>query len=199
MIQLVKYKHTHCYYIQGKKATLLVDTDWAGTLSSFYQTIKALHIQKIDYLLITHYHPDHMGIAQHIIDRGATLILMDVQKDYVHVADAIFYKEQHTDFKPIDTTPIVLSCEASREFLKQTLGIEGKIIHTPGHSEDSISLILDEGIAIVGDLMDFHLATMSKNPVIQESWKNIFSHPIRKICYGHYEQSISNTEDKKEK
>ena len=41
------------------------------------------------------------------------------------------------------------------KFLKD-LGIDGKIIYTPVHSEDSISIILDEGIALVGDLYDLN-------------------------------------------
>jgi len=32
-------------------------------------------------------------------------------------------------------------------------GVDGKIIHTPGHTEGSSSLILSDGKAIIGDLM----------------------------------------------
>lgn len=44
-----------------------------------------------------------------------------------------------------------LSFQDSRAF-SIVLGEEGKIIFTPGHSDDSVSLILDEGIACTGDL-----------------------------------------------
>ena len=53
MIQLLKYGNTNCYYIKGKNGSLLIDTDWAGTLQAFYRKIKELNIEKIDYLLIT--------------------------------------------------------------------------------------------------------------------------------------------------
>ena len=46
MIQLLKYGNTNCYYIEGKNESLLVDTDWAGTLQAFYSKIKELNIKK---------------------------------------------------------------------------------------------------------------------------------------------------------
>lgn len=39
MIQLLKYGNTNCYYIQGEKGNLLIDTDWAGTVPLFYRKI----------------------------------------------------------------------------------------------------------------------------------------------------------------
>lgn len=187
MIQLLKYGNTNCYYIEGKNGSLLVDTDWAGTLQLFYSKIKELNIKKIDYLLITHYHPDHMGIAQDIVENmNAKLLVMDVQKDYIHSSDKIFEKDNNTKFKPINTVTIIISCEQSRNFLKD-LGIDGEIIYTPGHSEDSISLVLDQGFAIVGDLYDLNSAALFNDKKINDSWKKILSHNIKKIYYGHHE------------
>lgn len=191
MIQLLKYGNTNCYYIKGKNGSLLVDTDWAGTLQAFYRKIKELNITKIDYLLITHYHPDHMGIAQDIINMGTKLLLIDVQKDYIHNSDTIFQKDKHVKFNPINTEPVIISCEQSRKFLND-LGIDGEIIHTPGHSEDSISLILDDGSAFVGDLYDLRSAITFNDEKINNSWNKILSHNISKIYYGHYEQNINN-------
>ena len=191
MIQLLKYGNTNCYYIEGKNGSILVDTDWAGTLQAFYKKIKELNIIKIDYLLVTHFHPDHMGIAQNIIDMGTKLLLIDVQKDYIHCSDKVFEKDKNISFKPINTEPIIISCEQSRKFLND-LGIEGEIIYTPGHSDDSISLILDNGSAFVGDLYNLKSAITFNDEKINNSWNKILSHNISKIYYGHHEQTISN-------
>ena len=151
---------------------------------------KKLDITKIDYLLITHYHPDHMGIAQEIIDNmNAKLLVIDIQKDYLHCSDKIFEKDKKSKFTPINTEPLIISCEESRKFLSD-LGIDGEIIYTPGHSDDSISLILDDGIAIVGDLYDLNSASAFNDDKINNSWKSILSHNISKICYGHHEQML---------
>lgn len=190
MIKLLKYGNTNCYYVEGKNGSILVDTDWAGTLQACYKKIKELDITKIDYLLITHYHPDHMGIAQEIIDNmNAKLLVIDIQKDYLHCSDKIFEKDKKSKFTPINTEPLIISCEKSRKFLSD-LGIDGEIIYTPGHSDDSISLILDDGIAIVGDLYDLNSASAFNDDKINNSWKSILSHNISKICYGHHEQVL---------
>lgn len=192
MIQLLKYGNTNCYYIKGKKGSILVDTDWAGTLQAFYKKVKELNITNIDYLLITHYHPDHMGITQDIIDNmNVKLLVIDVQKDYIHCSDPIFEKNNNINFNPICTNALIISCKDSRRFLND-LGINGEIIYTPGHSDDSISLILDEGIALVGDLYDLNSAITFNDEKINNSWNKILSHNISKIYYGHHEQNISN-------
>ena len=191
MIQLLKYGNTNCYYIAGRNSSLLIDTDWAGTLQAFYKKIKELDIKSIDYLLITHYHPDHMGIAQDIIDMGTQLLLLDIQKEYIHSSDMIFQKDKNIQFKPINTEPVIISCEQSRKFLKD-LGIDGEIIYTPGHSDNSISIILDNGSAFVGDLYDLNSVSLFNDEKINNSWNKILSYNISKIYYGHHEQSISN-------
>ena len=190
MIKLLKYGNTNCYYIEGKNGSVLLDTDWAGTLQLFYSKIKELNIKSIDYLLITHYHPDHMGIAQDIVENmNAKLLVVDVQQDYIHSSDKIFENDKNIRFKPIITKPIIISCEQSRRFLNE-LGIDGEIIYTPGHSDDSISLILDKGIAFVGDLYDLNSAAAFNDEKITDSWERILSHNISKICYGHHEQML---------
>ena len=196
MIQLLKYGNTNCYYISGRKGSLLIDTDWAGTLQAFYKKIKELNIKKIDYLLITHYHPDHMGIAQDIIEMGTKLLLLDIQKEYIHSSDIIFQKDKNIQFKPINTESVIISCEQSRNFLNN-LGIEGEIIYTPGHSDDSISLVMDNGSAFVGDLYDLSSATAFNNEKINNSWNQILSRNISKIYYGHHEQNINNIKNRR--
>ena len=191
MIKLLKYGNTNTYYIKEKNS-LLIDTDWAGTLNAFYKKIKELEISQIDYILATHYHPDHMGIVQDIIDRmNSNLLVVDIQKDYIHCSDKIFEKDKNICFNPINTKPIIISCDQSRSFLKN-LGIDGEIIHTPGHSDDSISLILDSGYAFVGDLYNLESAELFNDEKINSSWNQILSHNISKIYYGHYQQNIYN-------
>ncbi len=185
IIHILKYGNTNCYYIEGAVGGLLIDTDWAGTFRLFCKKLKELGIKRIDYLLITHYHPDHMGIAQDIIDMGAKLLLVDFQKDCIHASDGIFEKEKNTQFRPINTEPVIISCEQSRAFLKK-LGIDGEIISTPGHTDDSISLISDDGSAFVGDLYDLKSAYAFNDDKINDSWNSILAHDISRIYYGHH-------------
>ncbi len=53
--------------------SLLVDTGWRGfngrDADRIVQAAKKAHIKKIDYVLITHYHRDHVGGAPQLADR----------------------------------------------------------------------------------------------------------------------------------
>lgn len=79
----LKYGNTKCYLLGGTSKSLLIDTDWAGKLPAFYHALgqKKLTAQGIDYLIITHYHPDHMGIAADLMRIGIRLIVMDCQQN----------------------------------------------------------------------------------------------------------------------
>lgn len=188
MVRLLKYGNTNTFYISNGHNGVLVDTDWAWTLSAFYKAIKSrdIKIEDIHYLIITHYHPDHMGLASELIELGIKLVVADVQRNFIHCSDNIFQRDKHRIYEPIkDDEVIIISCADSRNFLAE-IGIAGEIIYTPGHSDDSISIILDEGIAIVGDLdpVDSVLA-YNDNTVLKNSWNKILDHNLKVVFYGH--------------
>ena len=153
---ILRYGNTNTFFIEGNDGGLLVDTDYAGTLPAFYKALKqnGIKVNNIKYVLATHYHPDHMGLISDLMKQGAMLILIDVQRDYVHFSDSIFARDR-LPYTPIDESlGTVISCSESREFLLRA-GISGEIIHTHSHSEDSVSLIMDDGDCFVGDLEPF--------------------------------------------
>lgn len=188
MVQLLKYGNTNTYYISNGHVGILVDTDWAWTLPAFYKAIKSkgIKIENIKYLIITHYHPDHMGLAGELVELGIKLMVIDVQCDFIHSSDSIFQREEHCIYKPISDDKIsVISCKESRDFLEKS-GISGEIIYTPGHSDDSISIILDEGIAIVGDLDPIdNVPAYNENSLLRNSWNKLLSHNLKVVFYGH--------------
>lgn len=189
MVEEIKYSNTNTYLIHGKKGDMLFDTGWAGTFGAFCKAFgeKELKLQSIKYLLISHFHPDHMGIAQEISDAaGAVIVVPDVQTDFIHSPDHIFEKEKNRDFIPIDDSRIkVISIEKSSRYLKE-LGISGEIIHTPGHSSDSISLWLDkERALLVGDLNPLYELEAHKGTLIAESWEKLLKLKPDTVYYGH--------------
>lgn len=191
MLQTIRYGNTKTYYISNGAGGLLVDTDWAGTLPSFFRAIKEqnMPLTDIKYLVITHYHPDHMGLAGELTELGIQLVVLDIQKEYVHFSDGIFEKDKRISYVPVNLEKaIMISCEESREFLKK-MNIDGEIIPTPGHSDDSVSLVLNEGLAVVGDLYPIESVPAYNDEVLNESWRRLLSCNLKIVYYGHAKES----------
>ena len=186
-IRALRYSNTNTYLIEGERGKLLFDTGWAGTFPLLCKALGEMHltVQEMDYVLISHFHPDHMGIAQEIADQGATILIPELQKPFLHAADAIFAKEKGTRFVPIrDERVRTFPLSESREVLKE-LGLNGEIYHTPGHSDDSISLWLDEGALFVGDLNPLYELELHKGTQTGESWEKLLALRPKTVYYGH--------------
>ncbi len=183
----LRYSATNTYLIRGRRGSLLLDTGWAGTFPLFCRALgeAKARLQEISYLLITHFHPDHMGIAQEIASRGPRIAVPSLQLPYLHAADGILSRDSGNRFFPIKEEALrVIAPGGSRAFLKE-LGLDGEILATPGHSEDSISLWLDEGIAFVGDLNPLYELELHRGTRIWESWQMLLSRKPGRIYYGH--------------
>ena len=188
MLTKLKYGNTNTYLIHGKSGNVLIDTDYAGTLPMFYKAIKEhdISVKDIDYILATHFHPDHIGLVSELMEQEVGLILMESQAGAVHFSDEIFAREPGLRYKPIDESAgVFLSFEESRAFLGK-LGIDGEIIRTPSHSEDSVSVVLDEGICIVGDLEPLdYLFAYEDNRELKCDWDKVMSYKPKVIYYAH--------------
>ena len=180
----VGYDSTNYYLIETASTKLLIDIGFPGTLPKLRHALKrtGIELADINYLLATHYHPDHAGLAQELKRQAIKLIVLE------HQLTAIPALKQH--MKPsqqyLDITlddNITLHTAESRAFLRR-IGIDGEIIATPGHSDDSITLILDVGAAFTGDLPPANMAYDSTNAT-QRSWEAIHSHGVTTVYPGH--------------
>ena len=189
MVTKLKYGNTNTYFIRGAKGSILLDTDYAGTLQMFYKEIKknGISLKDITYILATHYHPDHMGLVGELVNMGVKFLVMDTQVPNLHFSDEIFSRDKTLSFLPSvpEDNAEVIACKDSRAFLA-ALGIDGEIVSIPSHSEDSITLVLDSGDCFVGDLepMEF-MDGYDENKALQSDWEKVMSFSPRVIHYGH--------------
>ena len=197
-ITLLKYSNTNTYMIEGEKGAILFDTGWAGTFPLFCAELGRLgkKLNDIEYLVISHFHPDHYGIAQEIADKGPVILVCDVQKEYIHASDAIFEKDKRMQFYPIrDDKVKLISLSESRRILAG-LGIDGELLHTPGHSDDSVSLWLDEGSLFVGDLNPLYELELHMGTEIGRSWEKLLTLNPKTVYYGHAKTAVLDTKEK---
>jgi len=180
----VGYDSTNYYIVEARSAKFLVDCGWPGTLQKFMGVLKrkGISFKEIKYLLVTHFHPDHAGLTQELKDQGLKLILPACQIDFIPPFSEFFHGKNYP-YVPISSSGnLVLQLADSREFLS-SLGLDGEILHTPGHSDDSVTLILDEGFAFTGDL---HPSFMNiDDAATRASWDKIYEHKITRIFPGH--------------
>ncbi len=181
----VGYDSTNYYLLDAKSGKLLIDCGWPGTLPKFMAELKrkGVSVSEIKHLLVTHFHPDHAGIAQDLKKLGLKLVLVESQVDFI-AKFADFFKGKNLPYVEITQSDnLVLKFEDSRKFLA-SLGIDGEIIPTPGHSDDSVTLILDEGLAFTGDLPPLFMIP-EEDQVTRSSWDKIYQHKITRIFPAH--------------
>ena len=181
----VGYDSTNYYLLEIKGGKLLIDCGWPGTLPKLLAELKRkrIPVSEIRYLLVTHFHPDHAGIAQDLKKLGIKLVLLESQVDFV-LPFAEFFKGKNFPFLAITQDDnLVLNFADSRRFLA-SLGINGEILPTPGHSNDSVALILDEGLAFTGDLPPLFMVP-EEDHVTRGSWDKIHQHRINRIYPAH--------------
>jgi glyoxylase-like metal-dependent hydrolase (beta-lactamase superfamily II) len=175
----VGYDSTNYYVLQAGKTRLLVDVGMQGTLPKLLANLKRkdIALEQIDYLLVTHNHPDHAGIVADVMAQGLRLLALENQ--------AIVPAESATTQRGRGSNAsVTLRLADSRHFL-QSLGFAGQIIGTPGHSEDSVSLVLDSGEAFTGDLPPPGMTTGDAETQVRESWAAIKRLGGRMVYAGH--------------
>lgn len=225
-IKRIKLGSVNIYLLKAREGFLLIDTAFAGSFHDFKEQMKTLKISlsEIKYILLTHHHDDHAGFAADLIkDTGAILIVhrqavfplskgrslhtvkpANVCSKTVFEAFSILKKKKHDDF---GYSPVVLSKEdlvvdGDDNVLLDKIGIKGKILYSPGHTSDSISVVLEDGNAFVGDvamnIMGF--CGLNHRPIyaedmnkVYESWRRLLNMGA-KIIYSSHGEPFSREE-----
>ena len=181
----VGYRSTNFWVVSAGTSRLLVDLGWPGTLGTLLAMLdrKGIPLAEIQYGLATHYHIDHAGLAQELKNRGVRLLVVDAQvsaiplmKQWTKTAD------RYVDIALDDN--IVVSAAGSRALL-ESIGIGGEIVHTPGHSADSVSLLLDTGAAFTGDLPPLTMVNSVESPEVLRSWRTLQARGATTVYGGH--------------
>jgi len=140
-------------------------------------------LKEIRYGLATHYHIDHAGLAQELKQADVPLIVLDPQLPAIPLMKThIKPQDQYVEITTHDN--VMISFAESRPLLEQ-IGIPGEIVHTPGHSDDSISLLLDDGSAFTGDLTPPAFIGMEDTAVVSASWQLLRERGATRVYPGH--------------
>ena len=197
----------NCYLLRGER-TILVDGGAWGGFPSFEKSLRDLKVdpKEIDLILLTHGHWDHITCLSEIQKMtGAKIAVHEKDKYMVETGEppfpagvtaygkmmswaAEFFLYAHLPPLKVDTV-IPDSGMSLKEY-----GIPGEVVYTPGHTMGHVSIVLDSGDAIVGDMAmnDWYLRLTPGLPILAddirmvvESWKKILSMGIKRIYPAH--------------
>lgn len=165
----LELKITTCYLIRGKEGFVMVDAGPPRCTSIFTAAMQELSLDPgdIKMIFITHGHWDHWGSLKEIAEISGARCAINhrevpwLQDRRVRVPRGIGLWGKllfallpfmvpliRSGLRPL-TADIALGDEP---YPLDEYGIPGRILHTPGHTEGSMSLLLDSGDAFVGDL-----------------------------------------------
>lgn len=197
-----------CYVLLGE-GVVVVDAGQPRKGHAFLRGLAKASIDPTDVglILLTHAHWDHMGSASELQEvTGAPL--------WVHATEASWVTSGRPPLPPgvtrwgrafmavhralmpfIDVPPARVDRELGDDsFRLDDFGIHGCIVHTPGHSPGSISLVLDSGEAFVGDLAMNRLPLCSSPSLpifaddialVRQSWEKLLRLPVSRIFPAH--------------
>lgn len=181
----VGYRSTNYYVLSDTKPRLLVDAGWPGTLPAMQHSCirMGINLSDIPYQLVTHFHPDHAGLCEDLKRLGIELIVLDTQLQGIPLLST--YVKPADNFTTINpATNKVITAAESRALLS-TIGIQGEIIPTPGHSDDCVTLLLDTGEAFTGDLTPPMMVPDDPSDLAYISWAAIRAKGAHTIYPGH--------------
>jgi glyoxylase-like metal-dependent hydrolase (beta-lactamase superfamily II) len=145
-----------------QRHTVLVDTGAPGDARRILGGLQRLGISagEVSLIVLTHGHSDHTGNAAELRDALRAPIAM-------HAGDLALVRQGRNG----DFVNMGLEAAVSRRFVDRpfpafepdilleegsdltAFGLEATLLHTPGHSQGSLSLLLDGGTAIAGDIL----------------------------------------------
>ena len=167
----VKVSFTNCFLLPCDGGYLQIDVSYPNDYGKYLKGLSDVDVKLSDikYLLLTHHHDDHAGFAAEFLrNTEAKLIVHENALPYLEEgkseeesvplngcvkvilgAFSIFHEFVFPPVIPREDDYIVSGDDSK---ILKDIGIDGKIIYTPGHTDDSISVVLSDGSAFVGDV-----------------------------------------------
>lgn len=181
----VGYLSTNYWVVSAGRSRLLVDLGYPGTMGTLRARLKQMDIplKEIRYALATHYHIDHAGLAQELKLAGIQLLILDIQVAAIPLMKQYTKPQDHYVDISLEGN-VIISLTESRPLLAR-MGIPGEILHTPGHSDDSVSLLLDDGSVFTGDLPPIEHAWGEPGETVKSSWQLLIDKGAKRVYPAH--------------
>jgi glyoxylase-like metal-dependent hydrolase (beta-lactamase superfamily II) len=197
-----------CYVVQAE-GCIMVDTGLPQSARAIEQWLGSLPIDPhdIQLIILTHGHADHVGSAFKVKQfTGAKIAIHEYDKEMFERGKVVWPTPASTwgriasilsrPMNPLfqfrgDKIDVIIGNEG---LSLEEYGIPGRVIHTPGHTPGSVSVLLETGDAFVGCMTHnappFRLKPglpifAEDLPGLKDSWKLLLDRGARVIYPGH--------------
>ena len=209
-IHKIRLGTCNTYLIEFGESCILVDGGNRNQFSKFIDHLEKLKIAstRIKLIIVTHVHFDHVGSLADIkrLCRCPVLVhkterpLLESGKVVVppgttpigrllSTVGIFFQRSERIGFEPVRADVPVDDLLDLKNY-----GFPALLMHTPGHTSGSISLLLENGEAVVGDLVMNYLP-LGRGPVfplfaedvslVLKSWKKLIEAGMERLYPGH--------------
>lgn len=165
-IPILPFGLINAFLIKSELGAILVDTGLPKTEKKLEKILKInnMKMSDIKLIVITHAHVDHAGNASLLRKLTNAKILAHEndlkyyeRKELMSFCSSgwfgkIFLKTNLMD-EPYEAFTPDIMISGSHTFDLKSFGINGRVVSTPGHTEGSLSIVLENNVAIVGDLI----------------------------------------------
>jgi hydroxyacylglutathione hydrolase len=197
---------SNAYLIRGAKGIVVVDTCRWRNPRRLLKTLGDAGYEPKDIILIvlTHVHFDHVaGVSELKKITGAPVLVQHKEAEllrsgftnlpagvnpFAHRLSIIGNKFFPSIGKFTPVEPDLLMDE---RFELAPYGVDGYVLHTPGHTQGSVAIIMNDGSAIIGDsciyaIEDFVLPLFANDlSVLLQTWKLLLSLNCHTYWPGH--------------
>jgi hydroxyacylglutathione hydrolase len=164
-VQPIQHHGANIYLIKTESGYILVDAGMPGQGKALDGAFAELGVdpKSVQLIVVTHGHLDHIGSIAHAqqVTGGSVLCHRSFAESLesgesekaVPRTKNLGVRLMNYLTKWMSFTGVEPDIVMDDEFDLNEYGIAGKIIHTPGHSASSISIILGNGEALIGDMV----------------------------------------------
>ena len=148
-------RFVYSYLVTGEQVCLIDSGVVAseGVIFDYMEKI-SLKPENISLMILTHSHPDHIGSAKSIKEKsGCQVAAHSGERSWIEDVELQAKERPVPNFHSLveGSVNVDITLEEG-ETVELGKNINLKVIHTPGHSKGSISLLIEEkGVIITGD------------------------------------------------
>jgi len=191
-----------CWIYRSDEITFVVDPGPSSTIPVLINALERLHIEHLDFILLTHIHLDHGGGTGHLLEKFSDVKINCHSKGIPHLIDPQKLwdgslkvlgevAEAYGPVRPITETKIFYQSKIEHN------GKQINITETPGHASHHICYQMDDllfaaevaGVSIpVADGFYQRIATPPRfiYKVYKNSLQKAAAIPAKQICFGHH-------------